>query len=302
MWFKNLIVFRFDEEPSFDETTLHDTLEKSCFKPCGAHQPFSLGWSAPMGELSEQLYHGGGGMLMLTLRREERLLPSTVVREALNERVKEIEAKEARKMGRKQKMDLRDDLILQLMPQAFTRSSYINGLILPKEKLLVVDTSSMKKAEEWVSTLRETLGSLAVMPIALTQSLPNLFTGWLNGEMSMPNQVEIGEECELKAMDDTGATVRCRQQDMGSGEIKAHLQAGKYATKLAIIWNQSLTFVLNDQAEIKKLMFSDTTVEQAKMDGVTDAAAEFDASFSLMRLELSQFLPALWDALGGLEE
>jgi len=117
----------------------------------------------------------------------------------------------------------------------------------------------------------------------------------------MPNQIAPGNECVLQSMEDKGAVVRCRNQDLFGNEISAHLEAGKVVTQLAIEWNDSLSFVLNENVEIKRLRFSDTLVEQVEQDGVNDEAAEFDARFTLLGLELSQFLPALCDVLGGHE-
>ncbi|RLR43240.1 recombination-associated protein RdgC, partial [Pseudomonas aeruginosa] len=40
---------------------------------------------------------------------------------------------------------------------------------------------------------------------------------------------------------------------------------------------------------------------QAEQDGGEDALAQFDASFTLMMLTFAEFLPALFEALGGIE-
>ena len=302
MWFKNLVIFQFEQTPEFSDAILATALEQDRFKPCGPQQPTSLGWTSPMGDLSEQLYHTGSGNFLITARREERVLPATVVRQAVDQKVLEIELREDRKVGRKQKMEIRDELVFEMMPKAFTQSSRIDGMLLPQQKLLVVDTASRKKAEEWVSLLRQSLGTLPVRPVELMQSLPGLFTGWLSGKVNLPAQVEPLDECELQSPDESGAVIRCRRQDLSGSEIKAHLDAGKLVTRLAVDWNQDLSFIINQHAEIKRLRFSDTLVEQAASDGIADQATEFDARFALMSLELSRFLPALWEELGGLRQ
>ena len=301
MWFKNLIVFQFDQVPDFTEDNLEAALEKNSFKPCSPQEPQSLGWTTPMGQLSEKFCHAGAGFFLMTAKREERILPASVVKEAVDLKVLEIELAEDRKLGRKQKMEIRDQLTFEMMPRAFTRSTRIQGMVLPKQKLLVIDAASRNKAEEWASLLRYSLGSLEVKPVTLKQSLSGLFSDWLSGKKGLPNQIEPGEECVMQSTEDQGAVIRCRHQDLSGKEISVHLDAGKVVTQLAIEWNQSLSFVINENAEIKRLRFSDTIVEQVETDGVNDEAAEFDARFALLGLELSQFLPALWETLGGLD-
>ncbi|MBX2868737.1 MAG: recombination-associated protein RdgC [Acidiferrobacterales bacterium] len=306
MWFKNLIIFEFEDPADalklITEPQLERGLASQAFKPCGPQEPESLGWTTPMGHLSDQLFHAGGGYFLLTARREERLLPASVVREAVNEKVLEIELAEERKVGRKQKLEIRDQLTFEMMPRAFTRSVRTQGLILPKENLIVVDAASRKTAEQWVSLLRISLGSLPVRPVESKQSLPALFTNWLSGKASLPNQISLGEECDLQSQEDQGAVVRFRRQMLEGDEITVHTKAGKIATRLAVDWNESLAFTLTDALEIKRLRFADTVVEQVEVEEIHDEAAEFDARFALMGLEFSRFLPALFDALGGLQK
>ncbi len=306
MWFKNLIVFQFEDpaeiEKYFTDSALEEGLASQAFKPCGPQEPETLGWAAPMGNLSEQLYHSVNGNILLTARKEDRILPASVIREAVNDKVMILEKDAERKVGRKQKLELRDQLTFEMMPRAFTRSVRIQGMILPKENLLIVDAASRKVAEQWVSLLRVSLGSLPVRPISSKEALPALFTHWLNGSQALPKQIELGEECDLQSQEEQGAVIRFRRQMLEGDEITVHTRAGKVATRLAIDWNQSLSFTLTDALEIKRLRFADTLVEQVEVEEVNDEAAEFDARFALMSLELSQFLPALFESLGGLEQ
>ncbi len=300
MWFKNLVVFQFEEVPELDQERLEQGLARQRFKPCGSQELETLGWTTPMGELSSQLFHSGTGMTLLTAKREERILPASVVREAVNEKVLEIEKKQDKKIGRKQKLDIRDQLTFEMMPRAFTRSTLIPGLLMPEQKLLVVDSASRNRAEQWTGLLRQSLGSLPLKPLTLSRSASGQFTSWLSNNAKLPAGVALGDECVLQSPDDQGGVIRCRRQDLSGPEIHEHLKAGKVVTQLGLEWKQSISFVINQDADIKKLRFSDTLVEQAEEDGVEDPAAEFDARFVLMSMELSRFLPGLWDALGGL--
>ncbi|MNI96837.1 Recombination-associated protein RdgC [compost metagenome] len=72
-------------------------------------------------------------------------------------------------------------------------------------------------------------------------------------------------------------------------------------TQLALAWQDKLSFVLDDKMVVKRLKFEELLQEQAEQDGGDEAAQQFDASFLLMMMTFSEFLPVLFEALGGEE-
>ncbi|MCY1185524.1 Recombination-associated protein RdgC [compost metagenome] len=95
--------------------------------------------------------------------------------------------------------------------------------------------------------------------------------------------------------------MRCKRQDLTSEEIQLHLTAGKLVTQLSLAWSDKLSFILDDKLAIKRLRFEDLLQDQAEQDGGDEALGQLDASFALMMLTFSEFLPALFEALGGEE-
>lgn len=302
MWFKNLIVFQFNESVEWDDQVLQQCLEKDAFKRCGPQQASSMGWVPPMGNQAESLAHGALGIFLLTAKREERILPAGAVKDAMEEKVKEIESREERKVGRKQKKEIREDMIFAMMPRAFTRSSLLQGLIMPEQGLIVIDSANRNRAEEWISLLRASLGVGSIQPVETRKSVSGLATSWLSGDAPFPAGIEPGDECELQSSLEKRSVVICRRQDLEGDEIRSHLKSGKQVVRMAIEWKQSISFIINEALELKKLRFSDVTVEQADGGNSMDVAAEFDTRFTMMALELSRLLPALWEIFGGLEE
>ena len=123
---------------------------------------------------------------------------------------------------------------------------------------------------------------------------------WLNGE-PLPDELDLGTECELKHPDPACGVVSCKHQDLGAGEIRNHIKNGKYATRLGLQWKERLSFVLHEDMSIKRLRFEDV-IKEAEDDTVADdAATRFDLDFTLMTLELAEFLPDLFAMLGGEE-
>ncbi len=302
MWFKNLKIYRFSKPFSITEEQLETQLADKSFQPCASTQASSFGWVAPLGSVLEnsstQLTHTIGKTTMLCVRLEERILPSSVINDELNNKLDGIQSETGRRPVGKHKQSIKDELILTLLPKAFTRSKRTYAYIDQQAQLMVVDASSSNKAEELIELLRQTIGSLPVVPLK-TKTLPTvLMTNWLKGE-NLKDDFLIKDECELKEADDEGAILRCKRQDLSSDEIQMHLNNGKEVTKLALNWNDTLECVLEDDLAIKRLKFSDELLEQADNDGAEDAAARFDADFNLMTGELSRFIPRLIEVLGG---
>jgi len=299
MWFRNLQLYRLTENFEPDPESLHQALLEKAFRPCGGLDTHSSGWAPPLGRHSDQLVHAANGRMMICQRREDRLLPPAVVREALAEKVEQIEAREARPVGRKEKTRLKDEIIVDLLPRAFTRSNHLYAYIDPRAGWIVVDSATPKKAEEMLSLLRETLGSLKVRPVEVNDSPALMMTRWL--EKAPPADFVLGDECELKEPVDKGAVVRARKLDLAGEEVRSHLDAGMQATRLGVEWNERISCLLCDDLSIKRLRFLDLVMEEAADVDTDDAAARFDADFTLMAMELDQFLPAVMQGFGGLD-
>jgi len=290
--FRNARFFRLDTAFSIDAQGLEDALATRRFRPCGPLEAATLGWAGPLGDDGQVLVHGVGDCYLVCARKQERLLPSAAVSEALDERIAEIESGESRSVGRTERRRLRDQIITEMMPRAFTRSRRTFAYIDTQANRLVVDASSDKRAEEVVSVLRETLGSLPAKPPAPAVAPEALMTRWLLEQDAPPDFVPA-DACELRDIQE-GSVVRCSGQDLASEEILNHLRAGKQVTRLALEWDDRLRFVLGSDLGLTRLQLADSVLDELE-DG-EDPAARLDAEFALIALQLRELLARL-DAL-----
>lgn len=301
MWFKNLTVYRFNKPFSTDIEALETALEGFTFSPCSSQDISKFGFSKALGKLGHTLVHSANNRHLICATKEEKLLPSQVIKEALEEKVSLLEEEENRKLTKKEKDALKDEITTTLLPRAFSRRSQIKALLLLDEQLILVDSSSAAKAEELLALLRKALGSLPVVPMSTKTPIEVQMTEWLK-QGNAPAPFTIQDEAELKSAADDGATVRFKQQDLGEEEVLAHLETGKQVHKLALHFGQSIAFVLQSDAGQRRLKFSEEF--RAATDDVAgeDPLAKLDADFELMSSELVALMLALVDALGGVED
>lgn len=298
MWFKNLSLLRFTEPFDLDVAEFEQKLDQRRFRPCGSLEPVSYGWCAPLGKDTFPLVHVTNGFAMVCVRKEEKIVPASVVNEILSERVAEVEDRQGRPMRRKERDALRDEVMQDLLPRAFSHSRRTYAYIDPKGGWLVADSASAKKTEEIVSLLRQCLGSLPVVPPATHERPSAIMTHWIM-DADLPSDITLESECELRSPEEDGGIVRCRRHDLSAPEIQNHIEAGKEVIKLAITWNDRLSFVLDEAFGIKKLRFLDLVQEEAADIETSDPVERFDADFAIMSLELATFLPRFIELFGG---
>jgi recombination associated protein RdgC len=269
-------------------------------RECGSLELSTIGWDRPLGRSAEMLTHAASGRIMICARRSEKVLPAAVVREQLAVKIEEIEEAEGRKVRRREQLEIKDQLVDKLLPQAFSKSSRVYAYIDPKDGWLVVDAASAKRSEELVTLLRESLGSLPLRPVVTSRSPASVMTAWLERGEAGPFLVQ--DECELREPTEGGGVIRCRHQDLEGDEINAHLEAGKQAVRLALEWEERIGFVVAEDLSVKRLRFLDLIQEEAAEVETDDDAARFDADFAIMTGELGRFIPSLIEQFGGLEE
>ncbi|WP_444893260.1 recombination-associated protein RdgC [Microbulbifer sp. TRSA001] len=298
MWFKNLRIYRLTKEFSLDAEKLNELLEPHAFVPCGSQDSTRYGWVPPLGRHGSQLVHATNGYLMVCVKKQEKVIPAAVVNEKVEELAQAISEKEARQVGRKERQNLKDEILLEMRPKAFARSRLQYAYIAPQDGWVVVDASSASAAEELLENLREAISSLAVVPLSAKNLPQQTMTHWLSAPEA-PLQFDFGHECELRDPKDSGSVIRCKNQDLCAEEIHNHLVAGLQVHKLGLTWRGGVEFLVDDQLSLKRIKFSDELLEKADSADAESAAQRFDADFAVMTLEISALTKDLLSAFGG---
>ncbi|MBA4501949.1 recombination-associated protein RdgC [Marinobacterium marinum] len=298
LWFRNLIFYRFEPPAGLTQEHLQQALAEHPFTPCGSQEMNRSGWSQPVKEAEEMLVFSSNGFLLINLLQEERILPASVVREQLDEKVALIETEQARKVYRKEKLQLKDDVIMDLLPRSFTRRRRIEAILMPQQGWILINTSSHKQAEELLNQLRQVLGSLTVKLPQTQLSADKVMTAWLQGE-GMPQGWALEDECELRDPMNEGSKISVKGQDLLCDEISAHLEAGMQVKRLALEWQQQVRFVLHEDLSLHRLRLSDEYREQLDAEMPEDILAARDTELARMGLEFARLLPEVLHAFGG---
>lgn len=298
MWFKNLMIYRLSGEFSLSADEMEKRLSAFLFTPCGSQELSRTGWVAPSGAGIDTLVLVTNGQMLISARKEEKILPASVIRQALAEKIEKIESEQQRKLKKKEKETLKEEVIHSLLPRAFSRFSQTSLWIDTQLNLIFLDCASAKKAEDTLALLRKCIGSLPVVPLAVEKPVELTLTEWVRSG-NMPAGFVLMDEAELKAILEEGGVIRCKNQDLTADEISHHIEAGKVVTKLALDWQERIKLLLANDGSLKRLKFDEKLREQNDDIASEDFALRFNADFILMTAELSALVTELIVALGG---
>ncbi|MEO7938382.1 MAG: recombination-associated protein RdgC [Burkholderiaceae bacterium] len=296
--FKNVMVYRMVSAWTMTQAQLEEALDKVRFEPCGASQEKSVGWVEPRGQAHGPLVEIVDGQWLLKQAVESKAVPTSVVKRKVQEEADQIEARTGRKPGKKEKRDLAEDIRHALLPMAFTKQSSTLVWIDPKAARLVLDAGSQAKADEAMTALVNAVDGLAVQLIDTTTAPAAAMAEWLSTQEA-PAGFSVDRECELKAADESRAVVRYTRHALDTDEVRQHIALGKMPTRLAMTWNDRVSFVLTEGLQLKKLALLDGVLDnkaQAPGDRKDD---DFDTDVALVTGELRQLLPELIAGLGG---
>lgn len=301
MFYRNLQVYRITDS-GFNPAAadMEPVLESRQFRPCGAHDSFSGGFVAPVDGGDVLARVTAPNIIAICYQREEKVLPSSALNEELAKRIEALELKEARKIAAKERSRMKDELIFEILPRAMTVSKRTHGYIDIGKRWVVIDAPSPKKAEEFLSELRKALVSLPVVPISTRNKPSGIMTGWVTGA-AKSDPFSIGDNCELRGIEEGGAIVRCKNLDLESQTVKDHIeQQGMVVHKLALNYQDRESFTLTADWQIKGIRFLDIIVQEAAADGDYEGRFDvFDADHVIMTAEVSALISKLVAAFGG---
>ncbi|HSW92955.1 MAG TPA: recombination-associated protein RdgC [Gammaproteobacteria bacterium] len=290
MWFKQVQLFRLMDAFRLPIEQVIEKLEPLAFTSCLPSMPFGMGWVSLVDEEGAPLARMVNGCIMLCLQIEEKILPASVIRQELMDKVKQIEALEGRKVYQKQKLSLRDEITMTLLPRAFSKLTRVYAYIDTRNQWLVLGSSNEKKTEQFLSLFKKSI-SENIFPYELNKLSP-VTTHWLK-KQNHPQALSIEKSCVLIDPDQQNRVVRCQQQDLFAEAIQALIKDGYEVKQLALCWHDLIRFVLVDNFSLQGIRFEDQVIAQSKEMEPETRQQQFDADFFMMTETLTGLLNEL---------
>ena len=290
---KNAIIYRIAPQWQVELTQVEEALAKAAFLECGATQEKSAGWLPPRGETHGALAESIGGQWIMRFMAESKVMPGSALTRKVKEKADRMEQETGRRPGKKETRELKEEARLDLLPMALTRQASMWVWIDTARRTLVLDTSSQGRADKVVTLLVEALPGLSVSLLNPATSPQACMAHWLK-EQEPPEGFTVGRECELKSADESKAVVRYARHPLDIDEVQAHIDAGKLPTKLALTWDDRVSFVLTDRLQIRKVQFLDSVFEGTEADD-----GGFDTDVAIATGELRKMIADVVDVLGG---
>ncbi|MBC8736266.1 recombination-associated protein RdgC [Paraburkholderia sp. UCT31] len=295
MWFKNLQLHRLPAPWSVNPEQMQKWLAPYAFAPGQSIEMQAQGWAPPRD--GDSLVYAMNGQMLLTFRAEKKLLPASVVTQVTRERAAELEEQQGFRPGRKQMRDLKEQVTDELRPRAFSIRRDTRVWIDCTNGWLVIDAASQALADDVRGLLVKSIDQLPLMTVRVAQSPVAAMTGWLlDGDA--PAGFTLDQDTELRSPAEGNATVRYVGHALDAEDMRRHIEAGKQCMRLAMTWNDRVSFVLTPSLTIKRVAPLDVLKEASDPTAQNDDE-RFDSDVALMTAELDRMLRDLLDALGG---
>lgn len=241
-------------------------IELCRLKPIGALEMSTAGFVDVVdGQLTAPIQVNGEEGIWLACAVTQKILPGSAVNERLAEKLQEIEDLQGRKPVGREVRKIKDDLLHEMLPRAFTKTKRVNALIFPKRGLLAVGTAAVKDAEWVVSEIRSVLGSFPALRVNAEVDPRAVLTAWIAGE-PLPDDLFLGEGAKLVDPIEGGASVTLKDQELICDEVDKHLESGKQVKSLDLVHSDRSRFTLSEDLALRKFK-----VLEAVMDEVNDA-------------------------------
>jgi len=292
--FRNVRFYRLDGVWPESEEALSTSLEKAGFEPCGPLTERSSGWVAVDPNTSDLLARRLNGADLVRLRSQSRVLPAAVINEELEARIEEFRNRMQEAPNPREKRRLKAEARDELMPKAMPKSDRIWGYVDLKEKVLGIDTALDSVAERFLRRMQASLDGINIRPLQFMKPVDELLTGVFFEDA--PRQFSLGRECRMQDLGDAASKVRWTDFDLSDKSIRDHVANGMRLTHLSIVYDNIMSFVLDENGVLSKLKFVGMDDDN---EDHNDPLARQDAEFVLVTGTLRNLLGDLKKQLGG---
>lgn len=295
MWFKNLTIHRIPAPWAVTAEQMEQWLAPHAFQPTGTIEMERSGWVSP--RETGSLVYSINRQMLICFRTEKKLLPASVITKFTKLRAQELEEQQGHRPGRKQMRELKEQVTDELLPRAFNITRDTRVWIDTANGWLIIDAAAQSTADDVLGLLIKSVNPLPLASLRVARSPVSAMTEWLlSGEA--PTGFTMDQETELTAPGKGNATVRYVGHELDVEDMRRHIEGGKQCMRLAMTWQDRVSFVLTPSLTLKKLAPLDV-IKEGGDPTATNEEERFDSDFTLMTGELEQMINRIVGALGG---
>lgn len=218
MFPKNLLIYRVNRDIQFNPEKMESLLGEFKLTQLGSQDKQKFGWVPALYDKSSALAHCSGGNILIRAQKSEKLIPASIISKMVKEKVEQLEREEGRPLKKKEREQVREDIVIDILPTALIKESFTSLFILPSQGLIIVDASSYKKAEDALALLRKTLGSLPVVPLIPAVAVETTLTEWVK-TAQVPSGFSIGNSAVMQSIIEKGAQVTLKNEELSAESI-----------------------------------------------------------------------------------
>ncbi|MEZ9708755.1 recombination-associated protein RdgC [Vibrio breoganii] len=293
--------YKLNREMDVDFEKLEEQLSEFAFSHCTGTTMQKTGWVSYVPKACGLADLREGNLIYLRAATEKRLLPAKVVNREVRRLVEEKEAELSRRLKKTERDEIKEDVLAELVPRAFTDITYVDFFFDIENGLLGFNCASAAKCESTIALLRKTMGSLPCVPFMIEDCdvSPNVFmTKLALGEVSVPGWLVMGDAKVQSYLGDEAAQIVLKKEDMSSDTILALLgENGRAVTSLGVNIEDRIVCSIDEEFTFKSVKFCDDLKSQNEDIPKEDLYGLYKADMLLNHYELTSALNTYLEAL-----
>lgn len=289
MWFKNARIYTVDLSEDLKKVfrnpeALEDALAQVKFKPVTAMEMSSSGFAPIFGRAADVYSFASAGNCFVKIIEEQKLLPSSIVNQAVMDEIENRENQLKRPLKKDEKAAIKTAILQEMMSKAFASRKELFIWVNYDKGYVAVSATSAKRAENAIALLRSALESFPAKPLAPRVSVEDKLSTYVRTN-DLPPGFSLGADAVLKSIGDEGATVRISRDELTSKEVINHLDAGKEVTDLQLYLEEDTGFMLSSDLTVKRVSISDQYLERNLPEKTDDTVSDLQ-SFLIVEADI----------------
>jgi recombination associated protein RdgC len=297
MWFKNAFVFRLTRADFFSQLQLALLLNQTKFRECGATESETFGWDSALPGTTNLVHSvDNNNYQLIRACKSTKTLPTDFLNREIAKQTKVIECDQSRKVTKKEKEQIKEDLLFEHLPNAFPNYKHTDVYFDNINQLLIVNTATRGAAEDVLALLRKCIGTLPVTAY-FTVPLQDCLNHWVDGQRDIEPGFVLGGNVQFSSSGDAPAQAKfTNEEDIKAKAISNFIiNEDRDVNYLSLEFDEAFYFTLDARGFLKGIKPFDVLAEQNEDIDSDDDLARIDADFFLFAREMGRLFCAFKD-------